>query len=93
MKTFYVHTDSQHGWLAVKRQYLRSLGLIKKVTPYSYERGETVYLEEDCDASMFLNELKLRGIEYQFKEGKWVNYSPIRSYERFAVRANEVRDA
>ncbi len=90
MHKFWVHTDSSHGWLAVKRALLIELGLMERISMYSYERGQTVYLEEDCDAGILINELKSRGIEYSFKDGKWVDRSPIRSYYRFSVKPDEV---
>ena len=91
MLKFFVHTDSGHGWLAVKRALLAELGLLSRVSHCSYERGASVYLEEDADATMFLNELRSRGIEFAFKEsrGRWVDRSPVRSYACFSLRPGE----
>lgn len=88
--TFKSYEDAGHGWLAVKRKLLLEFGLMELVSMFSYERGQTVYLEEDCDVSLFISALKQRGIEYQFKSGKWCEYSPIRSYDRFCVKAGEL---
>ena len=46
--------DPGHGWFSVKRAALDALGVLDRVTPYSYQRGASVYLEEDCDAGIFL---------------------------------------
>ena len=54
MKTFKKYSDPGHGWLAVKRKLLTDLGIADKITSYSYQRGATVYLEEDCDATTFI---------------------------------------
>lgn len=49
------HIDSGHGWLEVERSELKRLGVEKKISSYSFQRGDKVYLEEDCDATLFLN--------------------------------------
>jgi len=83
MKTeYYFHSDAGHGWLAVKRTELNRLKIEAKISSYSYERGETVYLEEDCDASTFLKAKKDLGEEFSFKETH-VDRSPIRSYKSY----------
>ena len=52
--TLKFYSDPAHGWLAVKRELLYDLGIAAKVSFYSYEKGKTVYLEEDCDAGVWL---------------------------------------
>lgn len=46
-------SDPGHGWLRVPRAMLTRLGIEEKITPFSYQRGQWVYLEEDCDMSRF----------------------------------------
>lgn len=83
-KVYKFYSDAGHGWLAVKKQELFDLGIQKKISPYSYVRGATVYLEEDCDASVFMEEMKKRfGKAPAIKEGKFQNRSPIRSYDAY----------
>jgi hypothetical protein len=89
-KVYVCHTDAGHGWLAVKRQELIDLGIADKVTGYSYQRGGTVYLEEDCDAGLFIAARKARGLATSMREGKWHEYSPIRSYQRYSTNWIEV---
>jgi hypothetical protein len=87
MKTYKFYIDAGHGWLAVKRAELVDLGILDKITRYSYERGNTVYLEEDCDATTFINAYeKKNGIlpSYEVKHSS-VDRSPIRSYQVFLV--------
>jgi hypothetical protein len=55
MKNYKFYADPGHGWLAVKRVELEALGIADKVSRYSYQFGNTVYLEEDCDAGLFFN--------------------------------------
>lgn len=50
---FYFYTDPGHGWLDVPRSLLHELGIAERVSGYSYQRGESVFLEEDCDYSLF----------------------------------------
>jgi len=82
-KQYTFFADVGHGWLSVKRKELVELDIINKISSYSYQRGDSVYLEEDCDASVF------------FAAKGWDNYgnapikesyserSPIRSYQQF----------
>lgn len=51
---FTFHTDPGHGWLEVPQRLLGELEINNKVSTYSYQRGMTVYLEEDCDAILFV---------------------------------------
>jgi hypothetical protein len=48
--------DPGHGWLAVSVEEIRSLGIADNITPYSYHDAAkgVVWLEEDCDAAVFL---------------------------------------
>ncbi len=86
-KVFKFYSDSGHGWLAVKRQLLADLAILDKVTRYSYQRGQTVYLEEDCDVSTFFLAFEAKyGVRPTTKEGGYTNgSSPIRSYEGFSL--------
>jgi hypothetical protein len=61
MKTYKFYSDPAHAWLAVKRKELIELGLENPISSYSYQRGDTVYLEEDQDATLFINTLKSLG--------------------------------
>lgn len=77
------YSDPGHGWLAVKRSILADWGLDNAITGYSYQRGGTVYLEEDCDCSTFLAAARARGIELSIIEKSTSKYSPIRSYDHY----------
>jgi hypothetical protein len=57
MRTFY--QDGGHGWLTAKKSELIELELINKISRFSYEQGHTVYLEEDCDMTVFINAWEL----------------------------------
>jgi hypothetical protein len=78
-----VYTDPGHGWGAVKRSVLSAFGIADKVSSYSYQRGQTVYLEEDCDLSLLVGALRQRGITPEWVERHTDRRSPIRSYDHY----------
>jgi len=79
------YSDPGHGWLKVEKRMLEQFGIDDKISYYSYARGDYVYLEEDCDASLFIGALKDRGIEYEFKEHISLSKdSPIRNYAPYS---------
>jgi hypothetical protein len=53
-KTLYFYSDSSHGWLKVKKSELVALGIADKISRFSYMRDEYAYLEEDCDAQIYM---------------------------------------
>jgi hypothetical protein len=81
---FKFYSDPGHGWMAVKRKLIEELGLKFTITPYSYQKGHTVYLEEDCDAGNFMKALReQKGMEIKTLEKFTDNRSPIRSYDPY----------
>jgi hypothetical protein len=87
MKKITVYNDPGHAWAAVKINELHALGIAHQISPYSYQRGETAYLEEDCDLSTYLAAIKATGQEVQFVEKHTNNRSPIRSYATYRATA------
>jgi hypothetical protein len=80
--TFY--SDPGHAWLKAPRSYLNTLGIAGEITEYSYQKGEYVYLEEDLDASTFLNAARSCGWEVKIKESNArERLSLIRNYARY----------
>lgn len=61
---FYFYTDPGHGWLDVPRSLLHELGIAERVSNYSYQRGKSVFLEEDCDYSLFRKAMMDAGREF-----------------------------
>ncbi len=83
MKTYTLHTDGGHGWIAVKLSELDELGIRGKVSSYSYQRGETAYLEEDCDLGLFFEAYEAKhGTQPKYAES-YRDRSPIRNYESY----------
>jgi len=60
--------DDGHGWLRVdKLKYIRSNF---RASSYSYYDDQFVYLEEDCDAPLYINEHNVANyIPEQYYEG------------------------
>ena len=90
-KLYKFYSDAGHGWLAVKRAELVELGLADKISGYSYQRGQTVYLEEDSDMSKFcLAKGWTTATEFRdntVSPGKYRDRSPIRSYDPYRSQA------
>ena len=81
MKTITFYTDPGHGWAAVPMAELFTLGIADKISPYSYRKGETAFLEEDCDFSTYMEAIK--GQPYEIKEHHTTTDSPIRNSKSF----------
>jgi len=83
MKTFKMYSDPSHGWLAVKKELLVELNIAHKISTYSYQRGKTVYLEEDRDASLFIVTYEKKVGELLIAEKHTDKRHPIRSYDDY----------
>jgi len=92
MKTYKFYADPGHEWLAVKVQELMELNIMFKISPYSYIRGKTIYLEGDCDASEFFKAYREKyGADPKYAYKHTDRRSPIRSYD--SVNANKIAKA
>lgn len=76
-----------HGLLEVMHEDIAALGITDKISQYSYARAGWVYLEEDCDAGLFLDSAKAAGWTIQIVEKYAGTDSHIRSMESFKVLA------
>ena len=81
--TFTFHTDPGHGWVQVEWTDLKALGLNPTdFSRYSYRKGNTFYLEEDCDASKFVAAYEAKhGARPNFRDN-YADRTPIRGYAR-----------
>jgi hypothetical protein len=61
-------TDPGHGWLSVSIADLNRLGIAGEISTCSYMNGKRAYLEEDGDASIFMNAAKAAGWDITIKE-------------------------
>ena len=102
-RTFYWEVDSGHSWLVVGMSEIESLGLKTQISEYSYigDLGCIAYLEEDIDAPLFLNTLKIayyrksgNKLETRFKDmGTFHNISPIRRLNTFTKKEELIYEA
>ena len=83
--TIIVYNDPGHAWAKVKKAVLVNLGIAGDISPYSYQRGDYAYLEEDCDLPRLCQRLNEHGTVVKFVERHSNNSSRIRSYERYAA--------
>jgi hypothetical protein len=76
------YSDPGHGWMAVSFKNFFAVGAkLEDVSNFSYARGKTLYLEEDCDAGVFIKAFqKYMNSAPVFFE-KFNERTPIRSYE------------
>jgi len=81
-KKFTFHADPGHGWLEVEFSDLEELNIQEKISGYSYVRGNKVYLEEDCDAYLFMETAKSNGWTINIQE-KYQENTPIRNYQNY----------
>lgn len=83
IKIITVYADSGHAWAKVSKKELIKLGIESEISGFSYQNNSHAFLEEDSDLSIYIEALKLKGIEYKFKENYSTKRSKIRSYFRY----------
>lgn len=91
MKTQYTLrflTDPGHGWISAPRKLVNELGIAKQITAWSYQKGGSVYLEEDCDASLFMETAGKAGITITFIT-RYHEDNYVRNMEAYVPRSYE----
>lgn len=86
-RTFY--SDPAHGWLCVNYAELEELGIQDKISPWSYRNSDLAYLEEDCDATVYINAVNKLGYTVEFVQKRTDQESPIRSYDPYYFQMGE----
>jgi hypothetical protein len=80
------YTDLAHGWLRITRKDAAKLGILRSISPYSYQSngGHVLYLEEDRDAQLVFDALK-KSTEYlpQLANDKHEDRSQVRSLQHY----------
>jgi hypothetical protein len=75
--------DSGHEWLEVNTSELVRLDIVDKISQWSYlsKNGLKVYLEGDCDATVYLNASGYNGnyVPEVYQDGR----SKIRNYPTY----------
>jgi hypothetical protein len=77
--------DAGHGYLKVPLKVLEAYGLVGKLSGFSFKSKKFGFLEEDCDAPLFLKTIKEAGNEHHYKiVEKYVDgYAACRNYQTF----------
>lgn len=75
-------SDPGHGWVEVNIDELRRLGITQSISRYSYQHKGNAYLEEDCDAAVFMDAKKAAGEPVELVE-VYQEVTPIRNYLSF----------
>lgn len=84
MTTFTFHTDPGHGWLEVSTAELTRVGLVPSdFSAYSFEGNGNVYLEEDCDAAVFIR-------TYEQHVGPFVYTEKYSTYDHWIRRLRRI---
>lgn len=87
---FTLYYDAGHGWLAVTEAEAAQVGLVEgDFTHYSYKFGDTLYLEEDLDASVFIRAWEIERGEILIHAVDHGGYSPIRNYAQVQPQLDE----
>jgi hypothetical protein len=87
------YTDAGHGWFKVDRALLEKLGIAGDISPYSYQRNGSVYLEEDCDAGHLFRALDERHITWTYRECHTNKTSKIRGYDSYKKGASHANNS
>jgi len=84
-KELVYYSDPGHGYLRVPLKLIKMYGLCNKISGYSFKSKEYAFLEEDCDAALFLKAIKENGNEDKYKIVEKVLDRPAacRNYPRF----------
>ena len=85
--TYNIFCDPGHSWVSVRPADLVAIGMtLEDISNHSYawiakDKTITIYLEEDCDASLFVNRyISTYGRQPEFREHYSPEPSKIRQY-------------
>ena len=90
-QAFTFYCDPGHAWLKVPLTLLEDLGLTGKISRFSYRSARFGYLEEDCDAGLFIEEylrqtgMKRDELGASIKSKAWNDDAPCRLFEPYRV--------
>jgi hypothetical protein len=88
---FQVYNDPGHAWVKVPLKLLEELYILHNISSYSFMRGDSAYLEEDCDAVVFDDAMRERGFTRKYKDHFTDCASRIRGYEDYNCREARLR--
>ena len=80
IKQLHFYNDAGHAWLKVSHADLAKMQVQNEMSFYSYMTKSHAYLEEDQDASIYLDKLKENNIAFIIVEHHTNDESIIRTY-------------
>lgn len=84
MKNLTLYSDPGHAWLAVPLKDLKAFGLAGKISHYSFMTADHAYLEEDCDAPLYIDYLDRQKVPYYINYRHTDHDSFIRQQARYS---------
>lgn len=91
--TFEFISDPGHAWLRVPIKLLEDWNIDILISEYSYRTRAMAYLEEDCDAGIFINEAKKRNFEYKIIDKHIEDFDSYLKYDFVRRFNNNIRTA
>jgi len=76
-----LHCDPGHSWGEIKMGDL-PLKIRKTISPYSFKKGNSLFLEEDDDLGKAVAFYKESGVTFSVKYVEYKDDAPIRRYPR-----------
>lgn len=85
MAKYQVYNDAAHGWVKVPVKRLIELGIEQEITKWSYlsKDGRYAFLEEDQDATTFVDAAIAQGETPTFRDNYSYKSSKIRNYPNY----------
>jgi hypothetical protein len=89
VKKLKMYEDPGHAWCKVRRAEKLFQKVAKDITSFSYQCGNYVYLEEDCDLGLYYKACVEAGyeIEWDYEVTKNGELSKIRNYQSYKYQA------
>jgi len=79
------HSDPGHAWLEVGVDDVDALGIAAQISTFSYmDHKGRLYLEEDCDAPLFINAAKAAGWDVEYTK-KYAEDSFVRRLSHYEL--------
>lgn len=80
IKTTHIDTGG-HGYVSVSKSDLLEVLKPDQISGYSGQSLTRVYLEEDCDATLFMEEAEKKGIKVEMKSSYNLHFKNTHNYD------------
>jgi len=87
------YTDPGHAWLRVSTAVCKDLGILDRVSQFSYQsrQGTYLYLEEDCDAGLFLQAVKDKQLPCHMLPTRYEDRSRVRHLPNYMAGIRQLK--